>query len=83
MAPGYNLCKEQQEPKVSVSVHLTNRTVSWWLLNDGNDLHSFIFGWELLGYSFRVTVTQDLDNQFMRSDVCHLGKISRQCISGE
>lgn len=42
MAPSYNLCKGQQEPKVSVSVHLTNGIVSWWLLNDGNDLHSFI-----------------------------------------
>lgn len=42
MAPSYNLCTGQQELKVSLSVHLTNGTVSWWLLNNENDLYSFI-----------------------------------------
>lgn len=25
-------------------MHLTNGMLPWWLLNDGNDLHSFISG---------------------------------------
>lgn len=47
MAPSHSL--GQQEPKISVTVHLTNGMLPWWLLNDGNDLHSFTSGLGVFG----------------------------------